>query len=94
MPILDIARMREALFTVSQRPDGTLIGENAALGLVVCATERETMQEEARDALIHAIGPAHVSYRVRLQISPCTSSSDNATDRCGLAEVMASGIRH
>ena len=59
--------MREALFIVSQRPDGTLIGEIAVLGLVVCAMERETLQEEARDALIHAIGPAHVSYRVRLQ---------------------------
>lgn len=61
--------MREALFTVSQQPDGTLIGENASLGLAVCAMERETLQEEARDALIHAVGPAHVSYRVRLQPS-------------------------
>ena len=86
--------MREALFTVSQRPDGTLIGENAALGLVVCAMERETLQEEARDALIHAIGPAHVSYRVRLQSSPRTSSSVESTDRCGIAAALPSGIRH
>jgi hypothetical protein len=67
--------MREALFTVSQRPYGTLIGENAALGLVVCAMERETLQEEARDALIHAIGQSHVSYRVRLLTSPRAISS-------------------
>lgn len=51
-PSPDIARMREALFIVSQRPDGTLIGESAALGLVVCAMERASLQEEARDALI------------------------------------------
>lgn len=70
--------MREALFTVSQQPDGSLIGENAALGLAVCAMERETLQEEARDALIHALGPAHVSYRVRLQPSTRTKSCSTA----------------
>ena len=86
--------MREALFTVSQRPDGTLIGENAALGLTVCAMERETLQEEARDALIHAIGPAHVGYRVRLESSPRNSSSVESTDRCGIAAALPSGIRH
>ena len=59
--------MREAQFTIHQRPDGSWIGENSALGLVVCATYRESLQEEARDALIRAVGPAHVSYRVRLQ---------------------------
>ncbi len=59
--------MREAQFTTHQRPDGSWIGENAALGLVVCATDRESLQEEARDALIRAVGPAHLSYRVRLQ---------------------------
>ena len=94
MPILDIARMREALFTVSQRPDGTLIGENAALGLVVCATARETLQEEARDALIHAIGPAHVSYRVRLLTSPRSISSIASSDRCVITAALPSGIRH
>ena len=59
--------MREAQFTTHQRPDGSWIGENVALGLVVCATDRESLQEEARDALICSVGPAHVSYRVRLQ---------------------------
>ena len=86
--------MREALFTVSQRPDGTLIGENAALGLVLCAMERETLQEEARDALIHAIGPSHVSYRVRLQTIPRINSSVESSDRCGIAAALPSGIRH
>jgi hypothetical protein len=56
--------------------------------------ERETLQEEARDALIHAIGPAHVSYRVRLQSSPRNSSSVESTDRCGIAAALPSGIRH
>jgi hypothetical protein len=51
--------------------------------LAVCAMERESLQEEARDALIHAVGPAHVSYRVRLQPSP----------RCSAA-ALPSGIRH
>ncbi|MEX0588888.1 MAG: hypothetical protein WD136_06495 [Cyanobium sp.] len=60
-------RMREAFFTISPRPDGTLIGENASLGLVVCGMDRESLQEEARDALIRAVGKAHVTYRVRLQ---------------------------
>ncbi|MEB3201332.1 MAG: hypothetical protein VKK05_00785 [Synechococcus sp.] len=58
--------MREALFSISQRPDGTLIGENTSLGLAVCAMDLETLQEEARDALIRAVGPAHITYRVRL----------------------------
>lgn len=66
--------MREALFKVHQRPDGTLIGENVALGLAVCAMDRETLQEEARDALIRAVGPAHVSYRVRLLQSAAGSA--------------------
>jgi hypothetical protein len=62
--------MREALFTIHSRPDGSLIAENAAMGLVVCAMDRESLQEEARDALIRAVGPAHISYRVRLQPIP------------------------
>jgi hypothetical protein len=85
--------MREALFTVSQRPDGTLIGENAALGLAVCAMERETLQEEARDALIHALGPAHVSYRVRLQPSPRNRGAERS-NQCSSAAALRSGIRH
>jgi hypothetical protein len=56
--------------------------------------ERESLQEEARDALIHAIGPAHVSYRVRLQTSPRAISSVASTDRCGIAAALPSGIRH
>jgi len=64
--------MREALFTVSSRPDGTLIAECTALRLAISGMNREELQEEARDALIRAIGPAHVSYRVRLeQSAPC-----------------------
>ena len=62
--------MREALFTVSSRPDGTLIAECTALRVVVSAMDRAELQEEARDALIRAVGPAHVSYRVRLQQTP------------------------
>lgn len=58
--------MREALFTVNTRPDGTLIAECSALGLAISGMNRDELQEEARDALINAIGPAHVSYRVRL----------------------------
>lgn len=85
--------MREALFTVSQRPDGTLIGENAALGLAVCAMERESLQEEARDALIQAVGQAHVSYRVRLQPSARISGSE-LSKLCRSAAALPSGIRH
>ncbi len=59
--------MREALFTVCHRPDGTLIAENTTLQLAISASSRDDLQEEARDALIRAVGPAHVTYRVRLQ---------------------------
>jgi len=87
-------RMREALFTISQRPDGTLIAENVTLGLTICAMERETLQEEARDALIRAVGPAHVSYRVRLQPSPRNVRLANSTSRCDAAAALPSVIRH
>lgn len=64
--------MREALFTVSARPDGSLIAECTALRLVISGMNRDELQEEARDALIRSIGPAHVSYRVRFdQAAPC-----------------------
>jgi len=71
--------MREALFTVSTRPDGTLIAECTALRVVVSAMDRAELQEEARDALIRAVGPAHVSYRVRLKQT--TRSTANAVQR-------------
>jgi hypothetical protein len=58
--------MREALFIVIQRPDGSLIGENIALRLAVSGIDRDDLHHEAREALISAVGPAHVSYRVRL----------------------------
>lgn len=77
--------MREALFTIHSRPDGSLIAENAAMGLVVCAMDRESLQEEARDALIRAVGPAHISYRVRLQPTPGNNNRHAAlasTIRC------------
>ena len=51
---------------VSSRPDGTFIAECTALRLAISAMDRNELQEEARDALIRAVGPAHVSYRVRL----------------------------
>jgi hypothetical protein len=71
--------MREALFTVSSRPDGTLIAECTALRVVVSAMDRDELQEEARDALIRAVGPAHVSYRVRLQQT--TRSTESSVQR-------------
>ena len=59
--------MREAVFTVRPRPNGTLIAECSVLNLAVSATDRDALREEARQALINAIGPAHVGYRLRLQ---------------------------
>jgi hypothetical protein len=55
--------------------------------------ERETLQEEARDALIHALGPAHVSYRVRLQPSPRNRGAERS-NQCSSAAALRSGIRH
>lgn len=79
--------MREALFTVHTRPDGTLVAEHAAMGLVACAMDRESLQEEARDALIRAIGPAHISYRIKL-LNPA------GPNRRLTADVVASAISH
>jgi len=79
--------MREALFTIHSRPDGSLIAENAAMGLVVCAMDRESLQEEARDALIRAVGPAHISYRIKL-LNPAGPS------RRHTAGAVASAISH
>ena len=59
--------MREALFTVSRTADGGLSATNNVLRLSIAAKSREELKEEAREALIRAIGPAHVGYRVRLQ---------------------------
>lgn len=59
--------MREAVFLISTRADGTLMAECPALRLVVCAMDRDSLQEEARDALITKVGAAEGSYRVRLQ---------------------------
>jgi hypothetical protein len=60
--------MREILFSVSTRPDGSLIGENAAMRIAISGLDRDDLHHEAREALIRAVGPAHVSYRVRLAI--------------------------
>jgi hypothetical protein len=55
--------------------------------------ERESLQEEARDALIQAVGPAHVSYRVRLQPSARISGSE-LSKLYRSAAALPSGIRH
>ncbi|MFZ9768958.1 MAG: hypothetical protein ACO3CT_04210 [Vulcanococcus sp.] len=52
---------------MSPRPNGTLMAECSVLNLAVSATDRDALREEAREALINAIGPAHVGYRLRLQ---------------------------
>jgi hypothetical protein len=59
--------MREAVFMVRHRPNGGLTAECHALRLCVSATDHEQLQEEARDALINAVGPAHMSYRVQMR---------------------------
>jgi len=66
--------MRDAVFLISTRADGTLMAECPALSLVVCAMDRDSLQEEARDALITAVGAAEGSYRVRLQRSEAALS--------------------
>ncbi len=59
--------MREALFTVRRTADGGLCAKNNVLRLSVAARSREELKEEAREALISAVGPSHVGYRIRLQ---------------------------
>jgi len=64
---LTSGRMREALFTVRRTADGGLCAKNNVLRLSVAARSREELKEEAREALISAVGPSHVGYRIRLQ---------------------------
>ena len=59
--------MREIVFDVAPcHPEG--IEANAAgRQLRIVASSLEELHEEARDALIQHLGPAHTTYRVRFR---------------------------
>jgi hypothetical protein len=58
--------MREVVFRVLAEGPGQLEAQADALPLCITAPTLEELQHEAREALIHHLGPAHCTYRVRL----------------------------
>jgi hypothetical protein len=58
--------MREVVFRVVTDHPGRLVAQAETLPLQIAAPTHEELQHEAREALIQHLGPAHVTYRVRL----------------------------
>ncbi|MFO0039052.1 MAG: hypothetical protein ACK522_08920 [Synechococcaceae cyanobacterium] len=61
--------MREIVFRVTAERPGHLEALALQPRLTVSAPTREEWHHEARETLIHALGPAHVTYRIRLRRS-------------------------
>ena len=59
--------MREIVFRVTAEGPGHLEARALQPGLTVSAPTQEEWHHEARETLIHALGPAHVTYRIRLR---------------------------
>ena len=59
--------MREIVFRVTAERPGHLEATAPQPRLTVSAASREEWHHEARDVLIRALGPAHITYRIRLR---------------------------
>ncbi|MFM7264192.1 MAG: hypothetical protein ACKOZW_01060 [Cyanobium sp.] len=68
--------MREIVFRVTAERPGHLEARALQPGLTVSAPTHEEWHHEARETLIHALGPAHVTYRIRLRRDGSTLLSD------------------
>lgn len=68
--------MREIVFQLTDERPGHLVASADQPRLTVSAPSREEWHHEAREALIHALGPSHIAYRIRLRRGP-----GHATDR-------------
>lgn len=66
----DIPCMREVVFRLEAERPGQLEARAETLPLHITAPTLEELQHEAREALIHHMGPAHCTVRVRLRRSP------------------------
>lgn len=63
----DIPCMREIVFRVVNDRPGHLDALADTLPICISAPTLEELQHEAREILIHHLGPAHCTYRVRVQ---------------------------
>ncbi len=59
--------MREVVFRVLSERPGQLEALADTLPISIAAPTLEELQHEAREALIHHLGPAHGTYRVRVR---------------------------
>lgn len=59
--------MREVVFRVTAERPGHLEARAVQPLLTVSAPTQEEWHHEARETLIHTLGPAHVTYRIRLR---------------------------
>jgi hypothetical protein len=68
--------MREIIFRVTAERPGHLEAQALQPGLTVSAPTQEEWHHEARETLIHTLGPAHVTYRIRLRRDGSAPLSD------------------
>lgn len=59
--------MREIVFQVTDERAGHLEASADQPRLTVSAPSREEWHHEAREVLIRALGPSHITYRIRLR---------------------------
>lgn len=63
----DTPRMREVIFRVVSECPGQLEAQAETFPIRIAAPSLEELQHEAREALIHHLGEAHCTYRVRVR---------------------------
>ena len=73
--------MREIVFQVTAERPGHLEAHACQPRLTVSAPTREEWHHEARESLIHALGPAHATYRIRLRRNGVAQASDRIPAR-------------
>jgi hypothetical protein len=67
-----MAAMREMVFEVLSEAQGHICAASER-GLRVEASCLELLHHEAREALIVSLGPAHITYRIRIRRRPTAS---------------------
>jgi hypothetical protein len=82
--------MREMVFEVLSEARGHICAASER-GLRVEATCLEALHHEAREALIVSLGPAHITYRIRIrrgQAEPPPGCSPQALQQGGGSEAI------
>jgi hypothetical protein len=77
--------MREIVFRVSAERPGHLEATAARPRLTVWAPSREEWHHEAREALIRELGPAHITYRIRLHQGGAGTGADRISAGAAVA---------